>query len=140
MKNTFAKLMMSLLLTFPMGLLAHEGHDHDGPTSVQAPKGGVIKSLEQTHVEVVTKGKTDVKIYLYDKDLKPQDVAVYKVTAEAMLPKSKKKEPVVLVAKGTYFEANFDAKGAHRYTLILKVADPKTGHYDSLNFTVEPRK
>ncbi|WP_413289167.1 hypothetical protein [Bdellovibrio sp. HCB337] len=139
MKNIFAKLMMSVLLTLSLNVFAHEGHDHDGPTNVQAPKGGVIKGLEETYVEVVSKGK-DVKIYLYDKELKPQDVTKYKVSAEAELPKAKKKEPVTLTSKGTHFEASFDAKGAHRYTLIVSVVDPKTGHDDSLKFTVEPRK
>lgn len=139
MKKTFTKLAMALLLSLSFGAYAHEGHDHDSPKNVQAPKGGVIKSLEETMVEVVSKGK-DVKIYLYDKDLKPQEVAAYKVTAQAELPKAKKKEEVVLTAKGNYFESSFDAKGAHRYTLILTVVDPKTGHDDSLKFTIEPRK
>ena len=139
MKTLTTKILAILLLLTASLSYAHEGHDHDAPKNIQAPKGGVIKSLEETMVEVVVKGK-EVKIYLYDTDLKPQDIAAYKVSAQAELPKAKKKEPVGLTAKGTHFEAAFDAKGAHRYTLILSVVDPKTGHDDSLSFTIEPRK
>lgn len=139
MKFFLKTIVTYVILTISLQTAAHEGHAQDMPVNVQAPKGGVIKSLEETHVEVVTKGK-DVRIYLYDKDLKPQDVTKFKVTAQAELPKSKKKEAVSLVPKESYLEASFDAKGAHRYTLILTVVDPKTGHDDILKFTIEPRK
>lgn len=117
---------------------AHEGHDHDAPAMVQAPKGGQIKGLEETFVEVVARGH-ELKIYLYNKDLKPQKASDYKVSAMADLPRLKKQESLTLTAKENHFEANYDAKGLHRYTLILMVKDPKTGHDDKLNFTVEPK-
>lgn len=125
--------------TFGLGVNAHEGHDHDAPKNIQAPKGGVIKAMEETMVEVVTKGK-DLKIYLYDKDLKPQEVAAFKVRAQAELPRGKKTENVVLSAKGTFYEATYDAKGSHRYTLVLFVTDPKENHEDKLSFTIEPKR
>lgn len=118
---------------------AHEGHDHDAPRTGQAPKGGVIKSLEETSVEVVSKGK-DLKIYFYDKELKPRDVETYTVSAKAELPRTKKIENITLKPMGTFFEASFDAKGAHRYTLLLAVKDPKAANEDMLKFTIEPRK
>lgn len=139
MKNIFNIILVLFTLTFSTEILAHEGHDHDGPAAVQAPKGGVIKSLEEVHVEVVAKGK-DVKIYLYDETLKPADVANYKVTATAELPRNKKSEAISLKAQGKYFEATYDAKGAHRYTLVLTITDPKHKHEDKLNFTIEPRR
>lgn len=139
MKNIFTSLLVLSALTFSAVSFAHEDHDHDGPAAVQAPKGGVIKSLEDVHVEVIVKGK-DVKIYLYDEALKSVDVANYKVTAMAELPRSKKAEPVTLKAQGKYFEATYDAKGSHRYTLVLTVADPKHKHDDKLNFTIEPKR
>jgi hypothetical protein len=138
MKN----LLLLATVLFSYGLFAGEGHDHghdhDAPGAVSAQKGGVIKSLEEVHVEVVAKGK-DVKIYFFAKDLKPLDVSKLKVTAEAELPRNKKKEVVTLVAKGTWFETSFDAKGSHRYTLVLTVNDPKHGHDDKLNFTIEKK-
>ena len=127
------------LVTFGFAGHAHEGEDHDKPSTIQAPKGGSIKSLEQTHVEVVVKGK-DIKIYLYDKDLKPQSVKNYTVSANAKMPRTKKIETVELKIQDQHFEATYDAKGMHRYTLILAVKDPKTVHDDKLNFTIEPKK
>lgn len=131
--------MFLFILLFSFQSYAHEGHDHDAPLTIQAPKGGSIKSLEETYVEVLSKGN-DLKIHLYDKDLKPKEVAGFTVSAQAQLPRTKKKEVIELKPAGTFFEAQFDAKKAHRYTLILKVKDPKTGHDDELKFTIEPRK
>ncbi len=129
------------IFAFTAGLcaFAHEGHDHNAPGTVQAPKGGVIKTLEKTHVELVTKG-SDLKVYLYEKDLKPKALKGFLLTATADLPRTKKPEPIVFITKDDHFEGVFDGKGAHRYTLNLTVVDPATGHRDKLNFTVEPKK
>lgn len=129
-------LLTIILLVSPT--FAHEGHDHDAPTALQAPKGGTIKSLEQTNVEVTFRGK-NLKIYLYDKDLKPQNVKGYQLTAKAEHPRNKKTEDISLVAKETFYEAEYDGKGIHRYTLLLTVVDPKTGHNDKLSYTIEPK-
>lgn len=137
--------LTAVLLPLPLFLFSiaiafgHEGHDHDTPRMIQAPKGGVIKSLEETHVEVVSKGK-DVRIYFYDKELKPRPAAEFKVSAVAELPRTKKTEVVKLTAKENFFEGSYDAKGIHRYTLIVTIVDPKTGHPDQLSFTIEPRR
>lgn len=138
MKKLIPALLVLLAMTVRTAQ-AHEGHDHDGPTTLQAPKGGVIKALEETRVEVTSKGK-QLKIYLYDKNLKPQPISGFKVTAQAQLPRSKKVEDLRLLPKENHFEAEYDAKGLHRYTLLLSVDDPKTGHKDQLSFTIEPRK
>lgn len=114
---------------------AHEGHDH-GPSQVQAPKGGVIRSLETVHLELLTKGKT-VSIYAYNTDLKPEEVKKFPVSATVTLPK-KKPQTLALAEKGDHWEAEFDARGAHRYTLELSIK--QGGHNDKVKFTVEPRK
>lgn len=138
MKN--CTLMMLVALSFVGSVaLAHEGHNHDAPTTLKAPKGGVIKALDESRVEVVSKGK-DLKVYLYNKEMKPQDVNGFTVVATAELPRSKKTEEVKLSSKGTFFEGTYDAKGAHRYTLKLAMTDPKTERTDNLTFTIEPRK
>lgn len=137
MKSIFAKTVIAFSLILTPFAFAHEGHDE--PATVQAPKGGVIKGIEDAYIEVVVKGK-DVKIYFYDKNLKPQEVSAFKVSATAELPRSKKAEPVTLNAQGNFFEAVFDAKSAHRYTLVLKVVDPKHGHDDKLTYTIEPKR
>lgn|GEM_PF-1364915 len=143
------KKVLSIALTniLTAGLLcgtasAHSGHDHGTSKGVQAQKGGVIKSLEHTHVELVAKGK-DLKVYLFNKDdkaLDALDVAPFTVTAKAELPRTKKSENVELKAMGKHLEGTFDAKGSHRYTLHLTVKDPKADHEDTLKFTVEPGK
>jgi hypothetical protein len=115
-------------------LFAHEG-DH-GPSSVQAPKGGVIRSLETVHLELLSKGST-VQIYVYNPNLKPDDVSKYPVSATVTFPK-KKAEPIILEPKGNHWEAVVDTKGAHRYTLELTIK--QGGHDDKVKFTVEPKK
>lgn len=134
----FLRLILIITLISPLSW-AHEGHDHDGPPTIQAPKGGIIKSLELTHVEVVSKGN-NIKIYLYDKNLKLKDLTGFIVSAKAEFPRTKKQEEINLTLKGTHYEASFDAKGAHRYTLMLGIKDPKTGHNDKLNYVIEPKK
>lgn len=138
------KKMTQLLTVFALTLTAfsanaHEGHDHDAPKGLVAPKGGQIKATELTLIEVVARGK-NVKIYLYDKDLKPQDAALYNVKAEAEKPRTKKREPITLTLKDGAAEASYDAKGAHRYTLHVTLKDPKEDHSDTVKFTVEPKK
>ncbi|WP_374029099.1 hypothetical protein [Bdellovibrio bacteriovorus] len=137
MKQIFLSLIAASFFALPVS--AHEGHDHDGPAMVQAPKGGVIKSLEEVHVEVVSKGK-DIKVYLYNKDLKPADASQFKIKLKAELPRSKKTEELTYKTEAHHLEASFDAKGAHRYNLIVLITDAKQGHEDKLTFTVEPRK
>ncbi|MBC7420631.1 MAG: hypothetical protein H7328_07880 [Bdellovibrio sp.] len=135
---------INLLITFLISMtglvsLSHESHDHDQPLTVQAPKGGAIKSLEETYVEVLVKGK-DIKIYLYDKELKPRMVKDFTIKAKIEMPRTKKTEVIKLSANEQYFQASFDGKGIHRYILHLSVKDPKTGHDDQLKFTIEPKK
>ncbi len=126
-----------LIIAMASFVFAHEGHDHDTPAKVRAPKGGIIKSVENVHIEVVSRGK-NIKVYIYDHDMKPQNIETFRVSAKVQFPRSKKEEELVLANKKNFFEADFDAKGAHRYTLVLTVMDPKEGHNDVLNYTVEP--
>ncbi len=136
MKNVTLTLL-ALLASLPA--MAHQGHDHDAPTTLKAPKGGIIKALDESRVEVVSRGK-DLKVYVYDAAMKPASAADFKIAASAELPRTKKEETVPLWARKNHFEGSYDAKGAHRYTLKLKVTHAKTGHTDPLTFTIEPRK
>jgi len=116
-------------------ILAHEGHDH-GPKSVQAPKGGIIRSLETIHLELVTEGKT-INIYVYDKNLKPADVKNFPANLTVTLPK-KKSESLQLASKGDHWEAIFDSKNSHRFVLQLSIK--QGGHDDKVKWTVEPKR
>jgi hypothetical protein len=131
--------VIALGLIVSVSSFAHEGHDHDAPTTLKAPKGGVIKALDEASVEVVYKGK-NIKVYVYDKDTKPANASRFQIEAKTLLPKAKKEESLILQAKDTFFEAEYDAKGKHRYSLKLNVTDSKTGRTDPLTFTIEPRK
>lgn len=138
--------MKHLLLTITLTLFAalaqaHEGHDHDAPKSVRPIRGGIVKALEQVQVEVVAKG-ADLRIYLFkiDGEKTPLNPADFKLAARAEIPRSKKVETVALTLKPDVAEARFEAKGLHRYTLLLDVNDPEVGHADTLKFTIEPRK
>lgn len=122
----------------PSHAIAHEGGHDDG--SVQAPKGGDIKGIEDAYIEVLNQG-SDVAIYLYSKDLKPiKDLKRFTITAEAQLPRTKIMAPLVVTMKNDSYVTSFDAKGAHRYSLILKVKDAQQTHSDRLQYTIEPRK
>lgn len=131
--------LLTLCLVLSIQAMPHEGHDHDGPSTLQPLKGGVIKSLESSAVEVVSKGK-ELEIYFFDKDGKPEEASKFKVTAYAQLPRTKKKEKVPLVPKEKWLEGTYDGKGTHRYTLILEIKPPNEDHADKVNFTIEPKK
>lgn len=120
-------------------IIAHEGKDHDAPTTIKAPKGGIVKALDQSRVEVLAKGK-NIKIYLYDRDMKPAAINDFKIIAQAEHPRSKKVEDIKLDPKDSFFDGTYDAKGVHRYKLKLDVTHAKTGQTDSLTFNIEPRK
>ncbi len=118
---------------------AHEGKEHDAPKVVSAPKGGIIQPLHEGYVEVVAKGK-DLKIYVYDKDVKPYAMTDVKVEAKAILPRTKGPIDLIVSAKSDSFESSFDAKGAHRYTLVLSVKQTSEPKPIDLKYTIEPRK
>lgn len=139
MKHLF-KIILAFATTFTgLNLMAHEGHDHDAPVSVQAPKGGIIRKLETHFVEVVAKGK-DIKIYLYSQDLKTVEPKGFKVFVKAQLPKKKNQESLSLKTENGVMFASFDAKGAHRYTLLLTISEPNDTHQNTLKFNIEPKK
>lgn len=132
MKKMFLAVLLSAVSVF-----ADEGHGHDhGPSAVQAPKGGVIRSLETVHLELLNESKT-VKIYAYDTQLKPADVKQFPASATITLPK-KKPQSIKLTEVQDHWEAVVDVKNAHRYTLELSIK--QGGHDDKVKWVVEPKK
>jgi hypothetical protein len=133
-------LIAMLVLGFSsMTLLAHEGENHDTPTTIKAPKGGVIKALDESRVEVLSKGNS-IKVYLYNLEMKPATLSEFKLVAKAQLPRTKKTTDIKLESKDGFFEGLYDPKGVHRYKLILEVSHSKTKQTDRLTFNIEPRK
>lgn len=126
---------LTVFFVFANFLQAHEG-DHHAPSSVQAPNGGIIQSLESIHLELLTKGNV-LQVYVYNSDLTPADVSKYPISAKIVFPK-KKSQVIVLTPNKNYWEASVDAKGAHRFTLEISIK--QAGHNDKIKFTVEPKK
>ncbi len=125
---------------------AHEGHDHDGPSSFQPLKGGVVKSTEAINIEVVNKD-TKLEIYAFDNEGKVKESGTYDLKASMKLPKNKKIEKLTLepvndtkTSKLSHYEVNSKPKNTHRYTLILDVKDAKEDHGDKIEFTIELKK
>lgn len=128
-----------LIVLFTCSLaFAHEGDDHDMPATVKAPKGGIIKTLEETHVEVLNRDKK-LYIYIYDLKLIPKSTKGFKLNAQAKLPRKSKLQDIKLSVREKMYEADFNPS-VHRYTLVLKITDPATGHNDVLNYIIEPKR
>lgn len=115
------------------------GHGVHDSGHVKPQKGGIIRSLETIHVEFVSIGNK-IQIYVFNKDKKPKPLATkdYPVSAKVILPRSDKEEKVELTTKPNHWEAEYDAKGVHRYTFELYIE--QGGHKDRLKFTIEPKK
>lgn len=121
---------------------AHGGHEHEDAASLRPLKGGLVQRNEVAHVEVVARGN-DVRIYLLDlKSQKAQslNLADFTLTAKTELPRSKGTTALILAAKDGYYEAQYNAKGAHRYNLILSLVHKPNQHADTLTFVIEPKK
>lgn len=136
MKLFRTAIMMTTILSslfFTQGLFAHGDHDH-GPTSKTSPNGGRMIETETLHVEVVAKDK-EIKIYVYDVDLKPlENLKVLDAKFATKLPR---KDKVTLDAKinKDHFLATFDKGSVHRYD--LEVTLTHGGHTDTLKWTIE---
>ncbi|UOF01903.1 hypothetical protein [Bdellovibrio reynosensis] len=128
------KIILSLLFVSATSV-AHEGHDH-GPGAIQAPKGGVVRSLETINLELLS-GEKNVQIYVYGTDMTAAKVKDYPASLTVALPK-KKAEHVKLTDAGDHWTAEIDPKNAHRYTLELSIK--QGGHDDKVKWVVEPKK
>jgi hypothetical protein len=126
---------LTVFFVFTSLIHAHEG-DHHAKSSVQAPNGGIIQSLESVHLELLTKGDM-LQVYIYNTDLTPADVSKYPVSAKVIFPK-KKPQSIVLTPKINHWETTVNAKGSHRFTLEISIK--QAGHQDKVKFTVEPKK
>lgn len=136
------KWIVSLLMVTTSIAFAHGDHEHESAAANRPMKGGVVQRIEEAHVEVVARGK-NIKIYLLDlKSEKPQSLKFddFTVSAKAELPRGKGTSALTLESQDGYLETNFDAKGAHRFNLILSLVHKPTKHSDTLTFVVEPKK
>ncbi len=133
MKTTILTLMGFI---FPLMVLAHGVHDDGG---AKPQKGGVLKSLETIHLELVQMGD-EIRVYVYNKETPPksEDVSKFPVSAKIVLPRNKGSKDIELSAKKDHWSAKYQAKGIHRFDFILNIE--QGGHKDKVVFTVEPKK
>lgn len=132
---------MRKLLTVFIGCLltsvlsfAHEGHNKT-PGSLAAPHGGKVKGTSELYIELVSDAE-GFKIYLFDHDMKAIPSKDLKIDATIQFPKKSKSETIKLTQADDFYGAKVDSKGAHRYTLELKIGF--AGKTEKLSFTVEP--
>ena len=121
---------------------AHEDHAH-GPANVPLQKGGILRSLETVHLELVYKNKM-VKIYPFNVQVDPKmpghlssmRTNQFPVSATVELPK-RKAIPLSLKDEGDHWTAQFDPQNAHRFTVFLFIK--QGGHDDKVKWTIEPK-
>ena len=132
-------------LLFVMGIVAiaargfaGDGHDHshDAPGVKAKITGAQIKGNETLFVEVLYQDK-NIKFYPFTKEQVPMALSTAKFSASLELPKKKDLQPLALIPHNDHFMAAFDAKGLHRFTVVLKTED---GHSDIFKYTFETRK
>ena len=138
------EVLVAAILAFTLGAgvqsWAHEGHN--APGSVQAQHGGTVKATKSFYIELVQEGNT-LKLYPMGHDFKPVPLKEVQIEATAQLPKAKAKtsvkfsEHAVDDATQSHYMGSFDAKGAHRYTLV--VTAQYRGKKEAVTFQVEPK-
>jgi flagellar hook assembly protein FlgD len=114
------KILLSLILLVgvPVTVAAHDDHDHE-PAVEAAPHGGILRNAAPYKSELVLE-KDNVKIYVYDKDVKPVAKEKLKDTIKGQLafPKDKKKREVVFKLDGDHYAAKIAGiEKVHRYDL-----------------------
>ncbi len=130
------KIAWTFVLITLLGLngYAHEG-DH-GPSTFQPQKGGVVRSLETVHLELLMEN-SDIKIFAFEIDGKPSAVSKYPASLKIERPRAKP-ETVKLTSMDSHWMASFDPKGAHRITIFFEIE--QGGHKDTVKWTIEPKK
>jgi len=127
--------LLFIFTCFAPRVMAHEGHNHDTPKTLNPLKGGTIKTflVENSDgnknincfVEVVKSGKKDLKIYFFDKDQKSVSAKDFELVATVIPFKTKKSELLPVIDKEKFYQASYDKKNAHKYDLVLKFKGPK---------------
>lgn len=106
-------------------------------SQVKAPKGGEIKPIRDGYIEVV-QGRGSIKIFLYDKNLKPEkQLKDFSIVAEVQRPYTKDLENLELRPTRGGFTASFDPSSDRKYNLDLGIANRRNGTADRTSFDLE---
>ncbi len=128
-------LVIFLLVTLPLSLFAHPGHDKI-PGTQMAPHGGILKGTDEFYVEILSK-KDALTVYIFDHDMKPIETSKVKLEGKAEFPRGKGSQTISWTADKTSYGAKLDPKGSHRYKLSLKLShESKT---EEISFQIEPK-
>ncbi len=135
------KIILLIFLMFPHSALSHEGHGH-APKKAKALHGGIIKQVGHLQLEVLLQDHS-VKVFAYKPDahkshvLKALDVSKVVATAQATRPR-KKSDQIKLKAQGDHWVYSYDAKGSHRYELLIAIKE-EDGHSKTVKWNIEPK-
>ncbi len=117
MKKMFVALVLGLSPS--LTLLAHDDHNHEAAVEA-APHGGSLRNAGDYKAELVVNGDK-LKLYVYDKQLKPLKVEAAELKGDVQFPKEKSK-PVVFKKNGEFHEATIKGiSKVHRYDMHVNL-------------------
>ena len=122
------KMMIAIaILSMPLTILAHEGHDKT-PGSLKSLHGGVVQGGKQLNLEVIVNAN---EVTIFPTSHEGKDVAAKDVKIEATAkPKKGKVYPVNFVNAKGGFNAKVDLQGSNRLPITINVTNEgKTDHF-----------
>jgi hypothetical protein len=129
----FASLIFALLGSAKIARALESPED----SRVKAPRGGDIKQIRDGYIEVVSNRKV-IKIYLYDKKLKPEkQLKNFSIIAEVQRATAKEHENLELRPTDGAFTAKFDPGDTSKFYLDIGIANRKTGSADRTSFSID---
>lgn len=117
MKNFL--LATSLVFGAAAPLMAGDGHNHEAAVE-SAPRGGLLRNAGDYKAEIVINGDK-LKLYVYDKQLKPIKLEKAELSGDVQFPKEKSK-PITFKKAGDAYETT--VKGiskVHRYDMHVNL-------------------
>ena len=118
-------LATSIFFGATTNLMAGDGHNHEAAVEA-APRGGILRNAGDYRAEIVINGDK-LKLYVYDKQLKPITLDKAELTGDVQFPKEKRK-PITFKKAGESYDVT--VKGinkVHRYDMhvTLEIAGKK---------------
>jgi hypothetical protein len=111
--------LAAILVSATPTLFAHDAHNHEAAVE-SAPHGGTLRNAGDLKAEIVIKGDA-VKLYIYDKQLKPAKLDVAEFKGEVQFPKEKAK-PIIFKRVGDLYEVTIKGiSKTHRYDMHVNV-------------------
>ncbi len=114
------RLLIATMLYFSFTpLIAGDGHNHEAAVEA-APHGGTLRNAGENKAEIVVNGD-NLKLYFYDKELKPLKIEAKEIKGDVQFPKEKKK-PITFRKSGDFYETTVKGIGkVHRYDMHVNL-------------------